>query len=166
MIRHLSFTCALLFSLLLHAKGRHEIGLLAGPLLIADAVEVMPAYGGRATIALNSSHIKHIEIQGLKASTESGINYALGELTFRNEFEVEKISALWLLGFNWHHYQPRLNGEYTDKRGWHVGTGINLEVNKNTMFRNDYILHFAGGMSLVVTLGFSWAFGAPDEKKN
>lgn len=161
--------CALLILLSsgpVWAKGRHEFGVFTGPFLISNASENLHAMGGRFAYAVNSNHIGHLELQGFTSTSESGATYHLGELSIRNEFEVDKISAVWLLGFDWHYYNSVRNPEYRQKRGWHVGAGINMEIGKNLMFRNDYVLRFANGMSLLVTIGFAWAFGESPKAGN
>jgi hypothetical protein len=119
----------------------------------------MAALGGRASLALNSNHIKHLEFRGFTSNTETGKSYYLGEIGLRNEFEIGRLSAVWLMGFDWYYFRNSETSPYLNKSGWHTGVGINVEVSNNLMFRNDYIVRFANGMSLLVTLGFSWAFG-------
>ena len=155
-------TLILFGACLAQAEARHELGLQGGTFLVTGASQNLPVLGGRFSLALDSNHAKFIEARGFGANT-NGTSYYLGAISIRNEFTVEKMSALWLLGFDWHYLRAATATEFDAKQGWHVGAGLNVSMGKNLMFRNDYILRFANGMSLTVNLGFAWAFGAGEE---
>lgn len=143
--------------------ARHELGVFSGPFLIAQADQIMSSVGGRFSYAVNSNHVNHLELRAF-GSNEGGVSYYIGELSIRNEFKVNRISAVWLLGLDYHYFRSRSSSVYTNKSSWHAGVGINLDINDNLMFRNDYIVRFSNGisfsdMSLLVTMGLAWAFG-------
>lgn len=155
-----------LFSQSIHARARHELGVFGGPFLLSQADEIMQSVGGRFSFAVNSNHINHLELRAFTSNT-TGSPYYLGEISIRNEFKVGKMAAIWLLGMDYHYFQTSGSTEFSKKSSWHAGVGLNLDVGKNIMFRNDYIVRFSDGiaftgMSLLVTVGFAWAFGAPD----
>ena len=141
-----------------NAESRNELGLYGGPFLISQATENMAVIGGRFSLAINSNHIKHIELRAFTTSTDL-VTYHMGEISLRNQFTIQKMSAVWLAGFDWHYFKGVTQQEFTARQGWHVGCGLNVAINENIMFRNDFIVRFAGYMALSVNIGFAWAFG-------
>lgn len=136
-----------------------EVGFFTGPFLVSKASRVLPSVGGRISIELPSNLIDHLEFQGFGSNID-GVSYYLGQFGLRNEFDFNKIKALFLFGFDWHFVRSRNAEAYTPSQGWHIGTGINLEVTKNFFLRNDYIMRFGTRRALLITVGFSFSYGA------
>lgn len=157
--------CMALIGPLARAADDHswkpEVGVFTGPFLISHAQLIMPSAGGRISFSPPTNIVDYFEFQGFGANV-GGASYYLGQAGIRNEFKFERINGLFLFGFDWHYVRSRSATAYSATQGWHIGTGLNVELSKKLFFRNDYVMRFGGRRSLLVTVGFSWAFGGSD----
>jgi hypothetical protein len=135
-----------------------EVGVFTGPYLISFAQQILPSVGGRISTRLPTNLIDVLELQAFGANV-GGVSYYLGEIGLRNEFNFQRINGLFLFGFDWHYIRAKSAQQYSLSQGWHIGTGLNVELSRNLFFRNDYVMRFGSRKALLVTVGFSWVFG-------